>query len=68
MYKVEKRTAVGSIRGPEVGTWTNVPLVAVMVNGITVATFLRESEADTYIEARWPDRHGKQHDGRHDGR
>jgi hypothetical protein len=52
-YAIEKRIAVGSAKlRDESGrkTWRNVPLIAVMVNGITIACFLKDAEADAFIQ------------------
>lgn len=54
---VEKRRALGWIRKLRRPVW----LTAVLVNGHTVAAFLHEDDADRFIEARYPKRHGKRH-------
>lgn len=52
---IEKRTAVGTMRDAFT-QMHNVAMIAVLCNGVTVAQFLSESEADAYIDQRWPNR------------
>jgi hypothetical protein len=54
---VTKRRSLGWIRRLRKPVW----MTAVLVDGHTVASFLHEDEADRYIEARFPKRHGKRH-------
>lgn len=53
---IEKRIAVGNLRRLGLGFHRNVPMVAVLCNGVTIAQFLYEDEADRYIKLRWPNR------------